>query len=358
MILAGDIGGTHARLAFVTSEDGRFTIVTEASFPSREHASLEEVLDQFLSDHRRPVEQACFGVAGPVRGNRSDATNLPWVVDGRSLAKRLRLDEVRVINDLEATAYGIGALAAEDFLVLQAGTAGARGNTAVIAAGTGLGEAGLYWDGRRHHPFATEGGHADFAPQDALQTELLQYLRTQFDHVSYERVLSGPGLFNIYRFLRDAGRAEEPAWLAGQLKDRDPSPVITRVGLEGTSELCVRALDLFVSVYGAEAGNLAQKLLATGGVYVGGGIAPQILPKLKTPIFRLAFLAKGRMQPLLEAIPVRVILNEKAGLLGAARCAFLSGTPQSPPSPGGGGGLLRGRGIPPGGPPVKEEASR
>ncbi len=337
MILAGDIGGTHARLALATAEEGRLKVVAEDSFPSREHVSLEAVLDRFLSKHRLPVRQACFGVAGPVRDNRSDATNLPWVVDGRSLAGRLRLDEVQVINDLEANAYGIGALAAEDFLVLQAGVAGARGNAAVISAGTGLGEAGLYWDGRRHHPFATEGGHADFAPRDALEAELLGHLGTRFGHVSYERVLSGPGLVNIYGFLRDAGGAEEPAWLAEQLKAQEPAPLISRLGLEGTPEICVRALDLCVSIYGAEAGNLALRMLATGGVYVGGGIAPRILSKLQEPPFLQAFLAKCRLRPLLAAIPVRVILNERAALLGAARCASLSGGAPSAPAGRGGG---------------------
>jgi glucokinase len=338
MILAGDIGGTHARLAFVTVEGRSLSIAAETIYSSRKYASLEDVLDRFLSEHRQPVQHACFGVAGPVRDNRSDATNLPWVVDGRSLGGRLRLDEVRVINDLEANAYGIGALEAKDFLVLQTGAAGPRGNAAVIAAGTGLGEAGLYWDGNRHHPFAAEGGHADFAARDPLEAELLRYLRTQFDHVSYERVVSGPGLFNIYRFLRETGRAEEPGWLAEQLKGRDASPLIARLGLEGAPEICMRALDLFVSAYGAEAGNLALKVLATGGVYLGGGIAPQILPKLKEPIFLEAFRSKGRMRPLLEAMPVRVILNEQAALLGAAWCASQAGAVQAIPATRGGGG--------------------
>ncbi len=337
MILAGDIGGTHSRLAFVTGEEGQFAIVAEAIFPSREYAAFDEVLDRFLAEQQRPVRRACFGVAGPVRGNRSEATNLPWVVDGRSLAKRLHLDAVRVINDLEANAYGIGALKAEDFSILQAGAAAAQGNAAVIAAGTGLGEAGLYWDGARHHPFATEGGHADFAPQDPLGMELFQYLRAEFGHVSAERVLSGPGLFNIYRFLRDTGHGEEPGWLAEQLQGHDASPIIARLGVAGAPEICVRALDLFVSAYGAEASNLALKTMATGGLYLGGGIAPKILPKLQAPIFLQAFLSKGRLRPLLEGVPVRVILNEKAGLLGAARCAALLGVARSAPAPAGGG---------------------
>ncbi len=328
MILAGDIGGTHARLAFVTVEGKNLSITAEATYPSREYTSLEAVLDRFLSEHRQPVRHACFGIAGPVRDNRGDATNLAWVVDGGSLAQRLHLDEVRVINDLEANAYGIGVLTAKDFHLLQAGAAGLPGNAAIIAAGTGLGEAGLYWDGTRHRPYATEGGHTDFAPRDPLEAELLWYLRAQFDHVSYERVVSGPGLFNIYRFLRETGRAEEPEWLAKQLTGQDASPIIARLGLEGSPEICTRALDLFVSAYGAETGNLALKVMATGGIYLGGGIAPRILPKLTGALFLEAFRSKGRLRPLLEAIPVRVILNERTALLGAACCASQSETPR------------------------------
>jgi glucokinase len=242
-------------------------------------------------------------------------------VDADQLATLLGFDAVTLVNDLEANALGLGALETKDFAVLNEGVPDADGNTAIISAGTGLGEAGLHFEGTMRRPFASEGGHADFAPRNELEIELLRYLLPQFRHVSYERVLSGPGLLNIYRFLRDTGRAEEPVWLADEMNDGDPSAAITRAALQGKSELCMRALDLFVSIYGAEAGNLALKVKATGGVFLGGGIAPRIIEQLKSPAFMEAFTAKGRMRPLLEAVPVRVILNDMTALLGAALCA-------------------------------------
>jgi glucokinase len=332
MILAGDIGGTNTRLALVAASGDRLSLVEEATFPSREYPNLEAVLERFPSSRRPPVERACFGVAGPVRHGRVDATNLPWVVDSRSLARQLGLEAVGLINDLEANAYGISVLETKDFTVLNAGAPDAEGNRAIISAGTGLGEAGLYWDGERHRPFATEGGHTSFAPRTALEMDLLRHLLREFQHVSVERVLSGPGLLHIYKFLRDTGHGEEPAWLAEQLRQRDPAAVIAETALERKHGLCVRALDLFVSIYGAEAGNLALKVMATGGVFVGGGIAPKILPKLQEPMFLEAFSGKGRMAPLLLAMPVRVILNDKTALLGAARHAALSATLDRPPA--------------------------
>jgi glucokinase len=245
------------------------------------------------------------------------------VVDAQRLAQQLGLPTVWLINDLEANAYGASALTPEDFVILNEGAPEAEGNAAVIAAGTGLGEAGLYWDGRRHWPFASEGGHTSFAPDDALQVELLQYLQQQFSHVSWERVLSGMGLYNIYTFLRDTKRGVEPAWLTEELRQEDRPAVIGRAALAGTCELCVQALDLFVKFYGAEAGNLALKVMATGGVFVGGGIAPRIIDKLKEATFVQAFCAKGRLQPILEAIPIRVVMNDKTALYGAALCAAL-----------------------------------
>jgi len=323
VILAGDIGGTHTRLAFLQASDGGLTPVAEETFPSREYGSLEAVLQKFIAAHPFPITGVCFGIAGPVRHGRSDATNLPWVVDSSLVAHALGLKRAGLINDLEANAWGIAVLGAKDFVVLNPGAADAAGNAAIISAGTGLGEAGLYWDGRQHHPFATEGGHTDFAPRNRLEGELLEYLLKEFQRVSYERLVSGPGLLNIYRFLRDSGRGAEPPWLAEQMRQEDPGAVISQAALRGTSELCVQALDLFVSLYGAEAGNLALKIMATGGVFLGGGIAPQIIRKLEDPVFLNAFSAKGRMKPLLQAMPVRVILNDKTALLGAARFATL-----------------------------------
>lgn len=325
MILAGDIGGTNSRLAGFEVENGRLQTRVEQTFPSRGYTSFDEIVSTFVSRHRLAVSQACFGIAGPVRHGRSEAINLAWIVDAQQLAGQLGLTTVHLINDLEANAYGAGALAPEDFVVLNTGAHDAEGNAAVIAAGTGLGEAGLYWDGSRHWPFASEGGHASFAPGDALQVALLEYLQPQFTHVSWERVLSGPGLFNIYRFLRDTQRGSEPGWLAEELRQEDPTAAVSRAGLAGTSELCVHALELFIELYGAEAGNLALKVMATGGVFVGGGIAPRLISKLQGRAFMRAFCAKGRLQPVLEAIPVRVIMNDKTALYGAAQCAALRG---------------------------------
>jgi glucokinase len=323
MIIAGDIGGTHTRLAFFTVEGERLKCVAEETFPSRAHRGLAEIVSQFLSKRSVTISSACFGIAGPIKNGRCEATNLPWVVDARQLADTFGLPVVFLINDLEANAYGIATLAPTDYLVLNAGALDARGNAAVIAAGTGLGEAGLYWDGKVHHPFATEGGHVDFAPRTPLETELLHFLLRKHTRVSYERVLSGPGLFTLYQFLRETKRGEEPAWLTAELQQQNPAATITQAALAGRSALCEQALDLFVSLYGAEAGNLALKVMATAGVFIGGGIAPKIVQKLSTPLFMDAFRAKGRMQPVLEAIPVRVILNDQTALFGAARYAML-----------------------------------
>jgi glucokinase len=229
---------------------------------------------------------------------------------------------VGLINDLEANAWGIATLSSDDIAVLNPGESDGAGNLALISAGTGLGQAGLHWDGTRYRPFASEGGHVDFAPRNRLEMDLLEFLLRQFPRVSYERVVSGPGLQNIYRFLRETGRGDEPPWLAARLREQDPNAVVAQAALSGESALCVQALDLFVALYGAAAGNLALTLLATGGVYLGGGIAPKILPKLKDPIFLNAFFTKGRLRPLLETVPVRVILNDQTALFGAARYAL------------------------------------
>ncbi|MBV8052129.1 MAG: glucokinase, partial [Acidobacteriaceae bacterium] len=247
--------------------------------------------------------------------------NLPWIIESKHLADKLGLAGVSLINDLEANAWGISTLQAKDLISLNTIKSSPIGNQAVISAGTGLGEAGLYWDGTRYHIFASEGGHADFAPRDELQMELLRYLIAHFGHVSYERVVSGPGLVNIFYFLRDTKRGTEPTWLTEEMAQGDPAAAISRAASEGQCPLCEQALDLFVSIYGAEAGNLALKVKATGGVYLGGGIAPKILTKLAGPLFMQSFLAKGRMQALLETIPVRVINNDSTALMGAARCA-------------------------------------
>jgi glucokinase len=326
MILAGDIGGTHARLAYFQPQNGRFQLVSERVFPSREHKGLGEIVSRFLdeSSGERP-EAACFGIAGPVRNGRVETSNLPWVIEQSVLANQIHLAATLLINDLEASAWGIGALAAEDLVTLNPGGGSVAGNQAVVAPGTGLGEAGLFWDGARHHVFACEGGHADFAPRGDVQIELLRYLTNRFGHVSYERILSGPGLVNVYEFLSASGCATQSEDLAAAMQVDDPAAAISKAALKGNDPLAAKALDLWIAVYGAEASNLALKIMSTGGLFLAGGISPKILPRLKTSVFMDSFLAKGRMRPLVEAMPVHVVTNEKAGLLGAARCATVRG---------------------------------
>jgi glucokinase len=324
MILAGDIGGTNTRLAFLEGTPDRLHPVHIEIFPSPQFAGPAEIVQKFLSNQQHPVEAVCFGLPGAVVNGRVETTNLPWVVDARKMAADLGLASILLINDLFANAHGIALLDESDFVVLNPGAAAAGGNRALISAGTGLGEAGLYADGQGYHPFASEGGHVDFAPRNDLEMDLLRHLMGRFEHVSYERVLSGPGLHNVYQFLRDTGRGEEPAWLAEQIAHGDPSAAISKSALEGTSEISVQALDIFVSLYGAEAGNLALKVLATGGVFVGGGIAPKIVRKLSSTAFMKSFTAKGRIGNVLKDIPVRVITNDKTALLGAGRVAALS----------------------------------
>lgn len=322
MILAGDIGGTKVNLAFF-GEHLRLHPENLASFPSHDHSSLEEIAQLFLSERKLKATYACFGIAGPVKKGRVEVTNLPWVVTEKDLKKSLGLKHVWLINDLQANALGIGGLSPKDFVTLNEGEEDAIGNAAIISAGTGLGEAGLFWDGNRHLPIASEGGHSDFAPRTDLDIELHAYLRKRFGQVDWEHVLSGPGQFHIYEFLRDTGRGTEPAWLAAELHSEEPPKVVTRAALENKSELCKRALDLFVEYYGAEASNLALKMLATGGVYLGGGIAPKIISKLTDGAFMKAFIGDGRMKDLLAAMPVRVIMNDKTALIGAARYAAM-----------------------------------
>jgi glucokinase len=325
MILAGDIGGTSTRLAFFEGTPDRLRPIYIDIFPSPHFAGPAEIVRKFLEIHKQPVDAACFGLPGAVVKGRVETTNLPWVVDSRHMAAELGLAQVELINDLYANAHGIALLAESDFVVLNPGAPHPAGNRALISAGTGLGEAGLFADADgAYHPFPSEGGHVDFAPRNDLEMELLRYMLGRFEHVSYERVLSGPGLHNLYQFLRDTGRGEEPTWLGEQIAQGDPSAAISKSALEGTSEICVQALDIFVSLYGAEAGNLALKMLATGGTYVGGGIAPKIIRKLSSTGFMKSFTAKGRISGVLKEIPVRVITNDKTALLGAGRVAALS----------------------------------
>jgi glucokinase len=324
MILAGDVGGTKTALALYELSTGGLRQLRTASFASRDHQSLHDILAEFLQPERgHPLRAACFGVPGAVVDGRVHTTNLPWVVEEQALADFLKAPHVRLLNDLEATAYGALFVHADEVAVLNAGTPPKHlGNMAVIAAGTGLGEAMLYSDGTHHHPIASEGGHVEFAPLNDEQIDLLRHLRARFGHVSYERVLSGPGLHNIYSFLRDREPAGEPGWLAQELAGTDPSATIAAHGLSGDNALCVEALDLFSCIYGAEAGNLVLKCLALGGVFVAGGIAPKILAVLQNGNFMRGFVDKGRFADLMRGIPVKVVLNAGAPLLGAAHFAL------------------------------------
>lgn len=321
MLLAGDIGGTKTTLAVFSPETGPRAPLSETTFPSTRYPSLEALVSEFLCQVGLKVERGSFGVAGPVVAGKAEITNLPWVVDERQLEEALRLSSVRLLNDLTATAHAVPVLEPADLHTLNVGQRAPGGAIAVIAPGTGLGEAFLTWDGSRYRPHASEGGHADFAPTNPFEVELLRYLQDRFEHVSYERVCSGRGLPNIYAYLRDSGYADEPAWLAEQLAAADdPTPVIINAALdiEEPCELCVATLNAFVSILGGEAGNLALKVLASGGVYLGGGIPRRILPALKDERFMRAFGRKGRMSGLLASVPVHVILNRKVALLGAA----------------------------------------
>jgi len=323
MILAGDIGGTNTRLSFFEGTPDHLKPLSIEVFPSPQYKGPGEIIKKFLSTHNHKVDAACFGLPGAVVDGKVQTPNLPWIVNSHELASDLGLERVELINDLFANAHGIALLQDSDFVELNHGKPSPTGNRALISAGTGLGEAGLLAEEGGYRPFPSEGGHADFAPRNELEIELLRHLMGRFEHVSFERVLSGPGLFNIYQFLRDTKRAEEPAWLADQIAHGDPSAAVAKSALEGKAEIAVKALDMFVSIYGAEAGNLALKVVATGGVFIGGGIAPKIVEKLKGPAFMKAFSEKGRVGSLLANTRVCVITNDKTALLGSGRVAAM-----------------------------------
>jgi glucokinase len=328
MIIAGDIGGTKTNVALFEVGQGRVSApLAQQSYPSARFDSLEDILREFVRHHKpAPITHACFGIAGPVVRGHVDATNLTWEVFDFKLAEAVGVPEVRLINDLEATAYGIGELGPEQLYTLNEGEAERTGHRALIAAGTGLGMAAIYFDGAAYHPMPSEGGHMDFAPRTDREFELMDYLREKIGgRVSYERVLSGMGIHNIYSFLRDCGHGEEPAWLAEEIRTGDPSAAVSRAALAGKSELASQALEIFVEVYGAMAGNLALLLKSVGGLYIGGGIAPKIMPKMTDGTFMRNYGDKGRMSGLVNSIPVRVILDDKAALYGAARCALMGG---------------------------------
>jgi glucokinase len=330
MILAGDVGGTKVDLGLYDFVNGKLKKSRDKVFKAKEYNGLETIVKEFLGEDK--VTAACFGVPGPVRDGRLRLTNLPWTLDSRELSKNLGIDHVFLINDLEANGYGVAELAPEQIYTLSEGDASQTGNRALIAAGTGLGEGLLIWNGRTHIPYPSEGGHGDYAPRNEDEIDLLRFLKEKYNgRVSFERVVAGMGLTSIYEFLREVRGMEEPAWLTEKFAAAgDPNSVITEMGLSAKSDICEKALDMFVSAYGAEAGNLALKVLSVGGIYVGGGIAPRIIEKLKDGTFMKAFTDKGRLSQLLINMPVRIILESRAAQMGAAayaeaRAAELSG---------------------------------
>jgi glucokinase len=328
MILAGDVGGTKVHLALYDFANGRLHPIRDQKFPAHEFGSLDDVVHKFLAGDGTNTTQgkdilaACFGCPGPVRDGRLKLTNLPWTLDTRDLVKSLSIPHISLINDLEANGYGIPELAPESIFTLHDGDPEASGHGALMAAGTGLGQALLIWDGKKHRPIPSEGGHSDFAARSNREIALLEYLRnTLKGRVSWERVVSGLGIKNIYAFLRDVEKINEPGWLHDRMLSEDPNAVIGQCAEDGSSSLCFETMKIFTGAYGAEAGNMALQVLATGGMYLGGGIAPKILKTLKNGTFTQAFIDKGRLSPLVESVPVRVILDDTCALLGAAAYA-------------------------------------
>lgn len=325
MILAGDVGGTKTRLSLFSIEEGPLKPTAETTYPSSRYASLEMIAKEFLAKSKKPAELAIFGVAGPVVSGQATVTNLPWRIDEDLLSQSLGIPSVHLLNDLEAIAYAIPFLTTADLNTLNEGKPDPEGSIAIVAPGTGLGEAYLAWDGHHYRAFASEGGHTDFAPANDLQIGLLRYLQERGVHVSYERVCSGKGIPNIYDYLRDKDYAAEPVWLSEKLAmadDRTPVIVNAALDLETPCELCRSTLEIFVSILGAEAGNFALKILVDGGVYLAGGIPPRILPALTQGQFMAAFLNKGRLSTILEKMPVHIIVNPNVAILGSACYGF------------------------------------
>lgn len=317
-VLAGDIGGTQIRLAIFDVRGQAIHPESEQSCLSKDYSTFELAVQEFVANAKAEVDAVCFGVAGPVLNGRCIATNLPWTIDATQLKSVLSLSTVNLINDLAANSLGVRALTEKDFYTVNAGSRNPSGNACIIAAGTGLGEAGMYWDGEQHQPFASEGGHCDFAAETKLDYCLHQYLADRHGHVSWERVVSGMGIVNLFEFLYDQNKQPVPDWFIQEKQSGDAASAISKAALVGNDQICTQTMDLFLHYYGAEAGNLALKTMASGGIYIGGGIAPKIIDLFKQKTFLDSLCAKGRMEPLLREMPVKVILNDRTALLGAA----------------------------------------
>ncbi|WP_319381437.1 glucokinase [Thiomicrorhabdus sp.] len=318
-ILAGDVGGTKTVLALYNNDGAQLEEIRKAVFPSGRHTRFEDLLIEFLGDDKE-IESATFGIAGPIKSQRCITTNLPWIIDAAEISEELGIPRVHLLNDLEAAAYGI--LRLNRFHELNRQAQEKPGHLAVIAAGTGLGEAILFFDGREHHAMPTEGGHCEFAPQNQLEDQLLTFLRNRFNgHVSMERILSGDGFGNLYDFLKSIDFATASPALEALMQQGDRNAIISQAALKQQDSLCQQAMQLFCRIYGAEAGNLALKTLPLGGIYIAGGIAPKIRPALESGSFMQGFLDKGRMKHAIEQIPVRIVDDPEAPLLGAAHFA-------------------------------------
>jgi len=325
LVLAGDIGATKTNLGLFFKGKRRPVSRVIETYPSSESSNIEDIIEIFIKSHSLPITGVCLGVAGPVQNGRCKTTNLPWDINENKIKNRFGFRYVRLMNDLTATAHIIPYLKRDELLVLNRAKIRARRNIALIAPGTGLGEALLVLNKKGEYiSVPSEGGHVDFPSKNDTEVGLWRYLRRRYGHVSIERILSGPGLLNIYSWLKDSGRYKEPNWLAKKIREMEPAKAITESALNRRQPLCKKTLDIFVSILGAAAGNLALTGMTTGGVYIGGGIPHKILPKLKGEIFMESFTNKGRFRTLMEKIPVYVILNDKAALLGAAAAAFES----------------------------------
>ena len=322
LVLAGDIGGTKTNLGLFSENRNRPVLEVMETFSSSDAPDLEHIIRKFLHMHPSLIRRACFGIAGPVVDGKSKTTNLPWRVSQDRIKKEFSFQHVRIVNDLAATAMAVPILNAVEFYPLNRSDEAKGGHLGLIAPGTGLGVAMMLYHEDRYMPISSEGGHSDFAPNNEKEADLWQYLHRRYGHVSIERVVSGTGLVNIYDWLKSSGRVIESEGFAQKLNETDPAKAITDGALSKKDPACIEALAMFVSIFGAVAGNFALIGLTTGGVFLGGGISPKILPKLKEDIFMKAFVNKGRFRRFLEKVPVKVILNDKAALIGAAYCAL------------------------------------
>ena len=317
VVLAGDVGGTKTNLALIQIEEGRFKTLSEQTFSTQKHNSFFDMVHEFQGKDLPAINRVCLGVAGPVIEGKVQGTNIPWKIDADQIAGNLHIESVSIMNDMEANAYGLAALKPADFEMLKEGTP-VPGNAVIISPGTGLGEAGLYWDGSHYHPFASEGGHCDFSPRNDLEAAMWEYLHHRYKHVSWERVLSGPGIYDIYQFLIEYRKQPEPEGIRKLMTEKNPTAVISQYAIEGKSTICRETLDLFTRFLGIEAAQLALKMKSTGGVYIGGGIVPKIIKSIDKEVFKRGFVQSGRLDVLLELMPVKVVLNDKTALFGAA----------------------------------------